>query len=349
MQIKDERARFRLIVCCVVMGAASTCGGRAEAPPPDQRAEGPAVTAAVALLENAGRLGSIWSGFWGPQYAVALYPVRGATLVVGNVGQLAGVGSLAGLGIPQEFYPNAVLLEGVPDGPFRLDYPFLGRMIAAVRVGGPLGQYQPGSADVPWLDDPSASAVALAVHEGFHAYQVEVFATLPGSAAPLPGPDLTPTRAHRSWFEINRVQTDLAAERDLLREALATRSSADAENPLGRYYTLRARRLAQLPETMQRFEEAQERWEGVATWVGYEAVCLVLALDADATRRHIAADLRRDAPMPTGWDFYFRWHLYAAGAAKVELLSRAGGTSWQQELEGGESLDGLVRRAYGLR
>lgn len=270
-------------------------------------------------------------------------------MVVGDVGQLAGVGSLAGLGIPQELHRNAALVEGVPDGPFRLDYPFHGRMIAAVRVGGPLGQFQPGAEDVPWLDDPCAGAVALAAHEGFHTYQVEVFATMPGSAAPLPGPDLTPTRAHRSRFEMDRVQIDLAAERDLLREALATLSSTDAERPLGQYYTLRAQRLAQLPDTMQRFEEAQERWEGVASWVGYEAVRLVLALDVDATRRHIAGDLRRNAPMASGWDFYVRWHLYVAGAAKAELLSRVGGTSWQQELADGESLDGLVRRAYGLR
>lgn len=302
----------------------------------------------LILLEHSGELESIWDGYWGPGHSIGLYPVGIGTLVL-SAGE-SGVGplSLEDEKLPESLQGRAVVESGAPSGPFQLDYPYAGRRIAAVQVGAPLAAFQPGKEVAPWLTDPVASAVALAAHEGFHTYQNRSFVPIEGSAIPLPGPDLALVRAHQALFDRHATRVQLSSERNALRVAVEATGSADVSRALEVYYSLLADRQASQPAEVSTFEVAQERWEGVATWVGYEAVRVTSELGNDATVRHVAHDLGVDAAMPSQWDAFWRWHLYATGAAKALLLDRIGLDGWQRALERGLSLDSLLQRVYGL-
>lgn len=310
-----------------------------DAPP----SEGLAYAAASVLVAAESELSRIWPGYWREDHAFGIYPVNGGTMVVFPPNEDGPGVPLAADDLPMEILGRAYLVEGVPSGPFVLDFPAGEKTIASVMVLPPFAQPQSRTEHAAWLADPVASLVMFVAHEGFHTHQIATFVPVPGGS---PMADMVPVTPFRDLIDEPSIKNALEAERNVLRTALLNVGEADAPAAIAAYLDLKERRLGQMPPAFLDFENAHERMEGVAQWVGYHAVERAFALEPGSTLALIVADLGgRAGDGPTdGWDGYREWHLYTAGAAKAELLARLGPEEWQADLEGGAVLDDLLRR-----
>lgn len=309
-------------------------------------AESVALAAATALVRVESRLMDIWPSYWGGAYAFAVYPVRGATFVVtpsdSELDPSIGL-PYPGDELPHELRGRAYLVDALPTPPFDLDFQVGDDVIGAVSVIPPLSEHRTNTSDAPWLADPVATQVMFIAHEGFHTYQAVAFEPLPGSAGGSAA-NLTPIRPFQHLLDEPSIALALRAERHALRTALLTSSENEARSSVLRYLELKDDRLQGMPTEFRAFEYAHERFEGTANWVGYHIVREVLGLHTGDTRRHIVSDLGGFVPdsVATGWAGYWQMHLYAAGAAKAELLEWLGPEDWKVRLERGSTLDELL-------
>jgi hypothetical protein len=309
-----------------------------EAPSPEPIA----LAAAAALVSSEGELARIWPGYWDSNHAFGIFPVFGMTMVVFPPHETGPGAVLASNDVPAELRGRAYLIEEVPSPPFDLAFAAGGKTIASAMVAPPPSRSNSDSASVLWLGDPVAYQVMFIAHESFHTYQIASFLPVRGGN---PLANLAPVLSYRHLLSDLRVVASLQAERQTLRSALLAQSEDEARSLIGAYAKLKRDRLAGMPDPFGHFENAHERMEGVAQWVGYRAVAIAMNFEARVTLELLAADLEGSwANVPAdGWDGYWQWHLYATGAAKAELLSRIGHADWQLRVEQGSSLDELLQ------
>ena len=201
------------------------------------------------------------------------------------------------------------------------------------------------SADARWATDSVASFVLFVVHESLHHFQLQKFAPLPTQASPLA--NQTAVRPHRALVGESLIESMLERERALLASAIEAPSCSTAADTLQHYRRARLERLRRLPAVFVGFEDAHERAEGLATWIGLLGVHQLMTRDTSGARRDVVSDLRegyRDSsgrPFE-GWARYASWHLYATGAGKAALLDRCAASSWRVAVTSGETLESLL-------
>ncbi len=307
-----------------------------------------AIRAAAHLAEHEDQVRKLWPGFWDTRFTYGVFPVNGGTLVMHPRGERpAGTIPPVDIALPTILKERAAF---VPErqGSFFFDFEFrLGsQRIPAFSPHGHYALQRGPSADRRWTADSAASFVLFVLHESFHAHQLKHFAPLPNESSPAA--NLVPMRPHRGLTEDSLFKAQLARERSLLAAAVEAPDCTAATDPLNRYVEQRKVRLTQLPAPFAAFEDAHERAEGVATWIGLAGVHRIMTGDATGPRRDVLADLRemyRDSsgePFGDGWTQYVSWHLYATGSAKTEILARCGVSTWRLEISGGRSLQSLL-------
>jgi hypothetical protein len=156
-----------------------------------------------------------------------------------------------------------------------------------------------------------------------------------------------PLKPYVAFLDSLWVMDALTNERAVLRRAVVASSCTQTRGQLKEYTAIRDRRLASLPEPFLAYEDAHERAEGIANWVGYEGVHRASTHDMAGVRRTVAGDLEfsyRDGAGHAyrGWDAYALWHLYVTGAAKTTIISRCGVANWRERIAEGASLQQLL-------
>jgi hypothetical protein len=105
-----------------------------------------------------------------------------------------------------------------------------------------------------------------------------------------------------------------------------------------------------MPPPFKPYEDAHERAEGIANWIGYIGLQLAapnMLRDAETVVAHDLhyAYLDSGGTAYRGWDAYALCHLYVVGAAKSAMLYRCSPKDWTTRIEKGEDLEHvLVRR-----
>lgn len=309
--------------------------------------EAVALKAATQLVAFQGALGRIWLGFWDSAHVFGIFPVRAGTLVIHP--RDLGIGedpARSGLKVPAALNGRVSLITGrVGTWPFDLKFKIGDRRIAVVSLIPPFAPYRGTVTEMDWLSDSLASLVMFAVHESFHGYQASTWRALSGSPVVFAMTDAV--MPYLAAIDSQWVTAALTEERAILRRALMASSCVQVVAPLRQYSALREVRLARLPEPFRAYEDTHERAEGIANWVGYEAVHRVVTHDARGVRRTIAGDLEfgyRDAfgNVYRGRDAYQLWHLYATGSAKTAIISQCGLADWQTRIAEGATLQQLL-------
>lgn len=354
MPLVYRRASIRCILFAVLSlpAAAQQVGPTTSTPSPG---EAVALKAATQLVEFRGELSRIWPSFWDSAHVFGIYPVRAGTLVIHPRDLSVGEDPVrSGLKLPEVLNGRASLITGrVGTGYFDLKFTIGDRRIAVVSLIPPFAPYRGTAKEMDWLSDSVASLVMFAVHESFHGYQASAWRPLSGSPVVYAMTDaVTPILAavDSQW-----VTAALAEERAFLGRALMASSCAQVVASLRQYSTVREVRLARLPRSFRAYEDAHERAEGIANWVGYEAVHRVATHDTRGVLRTIAGDLEfsyRDASgnVYRGPDAYQLWHLYATGSAKTAMIARCGRADWQRRIAEGATLQQLLdEMAMGMK
>jgi len=309
--------------------------------------EGVALKAATQLINAQDDLAKIWPGFWNAEHVVGIYPVRSGTLVLHPLDEQVGEDPAAsGLVLPATLRHRASLLPGrVGHGPFDLRFQLGDRLIAVVSLIPPFAPYRGTVSEMGWLSDSAASLVMFAVHESFHGYQMTAWRTQPGQVMVLA--NSLPLKPYLAMLDSQWVMDAFAAERAALSRAVSAASCPETYMQLKGYAAIRDKRLAKLPGPFRAYEDAHERAEGIANWVGYESVHRAVTHDPAGVRRTVLGDLEfsyrnGSGKAYQGWDAYSLWHLYVTGAAKTEILARCGPVNWQARIAEGSSLQQLL-------
>jgi hypothetical protein len=306
--------------------------------------------AAEQLLRADTSLRRIWPGFWSTGPVVALGPFKGGTLVVHGDGKALGLASSPWQGSSPSVFRGRVSTNATP-GPsaaFDLFAEVGGRAMVSVQAFGTLAPFRDHSELVPWTHDSGATLVATAIHESFHLHQWSHFEPLPGQ--PFWSANTQPTQPYRSWLDSSWVRDALSAERASLKTALDQSSCNSLMDIVKQYDEQREDRLRRMPPPFKQYEDAHERAEGIANWIGY----IGLQYAAPNMLRDAEAVVAHDLHYPyldsggtayRGWDAYALYHLYVVGAAKLAMLYRCGPKDWTTRIEKGEDLEHvLVRR-----
>lgn len=309
--------------------------------------EAVALKSATQLAAFQGELARIWPGFWDSAHIFGIFPVRGGTLVLHPRGLRIGEDpARSGLEVPAVLQGRASLITGrVGKGYFDLKFKIGDRRIAVVSLIPPFAPYRGTVTEMDWLSDSVASLVMFAAHESFHGYQASTWRALSGSPVVFAMTDAV--MPYLASLDSQWVTTALTEERAVLRRALMASSCAQKVAPLRQYSALRDVRLARLSGPFRAYEDGHERAEGIANWVGYEAVRRVTTHDARGVLRTIAGDLEfgyRDASgaVYRGRHAYQLWHLYATGSAKTAIIARCGPADWQTRIAEGATLQQLL-------
>lgn len=292
----------------------------------------------VARVES--RLAGLWPGYWEAGRPFIVYHPDQAVLLV-----MDGPA-------PEDF----VTLERVPVS-------LRGRAhVRAGRLRGLDGNidlaFRVGTREVtavPYRTSPGGTLHIL-FHEAFHATQAHRFRE-------------SALRSLDDASSVTRPEVAdlLEAERRLLVAALVAAYPVrpHAHPFLGRvalgppdevrrlvldYLAVRGRRTAGLPEAVVASERYQERIEGTATQVAFEATLLALGrAREEAAQFLVEMELAEpNAPRsPPSGGAILKSRAYGTGAAMGFLLDRLG-AAWREDVESGLPLDLLVARAVGF-
>jgi len=313
-----------------------------------QAGEGVALKAAMQLIESRDRLATIWPGFWDATHVFGIFPVRSGTLVLHPRGERWGDDpAVYGLALPAALIGRAAFVPNrVGMAVFDLNFRVGDRVITVVSLIPPFAPYRGTVSESGWLADSTSSLVMFAVHESFHGYQRMYWRPLPDS--PVVFAILEPVKPHQAWLDSLWVTEALAIERATLKRAVDALSCAQSSEHVTRYDVLREARLARMPEPFRAYEDAHERAEGIANWVGYEGAHRASTHDTAGVRRTVSDDLAfsyRDGSGQAlrGWSAYSSWHLYATGAAKTFVIARCELSDWQARVAKGATLQVLLR------
>lgn len=305
------------------------------------------VRVAEGLLRADSSLRRLWPGFWTEGPLVALYPAKGKTLVVhGPEVRLASVVEELRDAIPESLEGRATFVSDPgPPASYDLFAEIGGKAMVSVRVFGTFAPFRQHSEVVPWTGDSVATMIVTAVHESFHLYQWREFSPSPGQ--PMPFANTMPVKRHQSWLDSSWVQDALRRERTSLSRALRHTRCNQVQEELNHYTKQRDDRLFKMPSPFAAYENAHERAEGLANWIGYVGLSRVapdMLSDADVMLQHDLANsyLGESGRPYTGWSSFATYHLYVVGAAKASLLSRCGPADWQRRVQAGESLQQVL-------
>jgi hypothetical protein len=232
-----------------------------------------------------------------------------------------------------------------PAAPYDLYFEVYGHSMVAVRAFGTFAALRRNGEGVPWMNDSVAAMIVVAVHESFHRYQLEHVEPLIGQ--PSSWANLTPIQPYRSWLDSTWVVEALVAERQALEGVSRAPTCREAAASMHRYIAARDGRLARMPVPFRGYEDAQERTEGVANWLGYVGLHRAVADLAPDVTSIVQRDLRESfldnhGEPYRGYEAYTMYHLYVVGAAKAQLLSECGSRDWRRRVDQGATLQGLL-------
>lgn len=331
----------RLQASCSVVLMLSACGDSPRFAAP--------IRSAQALVTQATALAETWPGFWTDRQRFGVFPVDGRLLLITPGGDdSCDATPVPSARLPPPLRGRAFATDAPSDTliPFDPAMPIGPCRVPSVRVVPPVSRYRRGGLPVGWFKDSVATQVMFIVHEAFHGFQAESFRVRPGS---VEGPfaNLTPLAAIRAQMESDSFHAVLAREREALLSAVTAESAEARWSAVRAYRDRRDARLAGMPSFVRDVEDNQERAEGVATWVGYEAVSRAVTGRAEDVRDVVIADLTSEwldleGRPYVGMQRYLRWHLYLVGTAKVLLLDLYGPPTWKQAIEAGTTLDVLL-------
>lgn len=297
------------------------------------------VEVAASAVRVAPDVAALWPGFWAADQAFALHPVRAAALVVVPSPPAAAPGvRIPDPDLPYELRGRAFLHHApLPVGNlFDTDFRFGDRVMTAV-----------GRMDSIYsVRDPRLATLVYLFHESFHAHQERRFRPTSGSYRRFGALEEPPVDLQLISTPAFRAST--VVERRMLAAALDVPEGEDPRPLLRDYLAVRAARIGALPPEYRDGEAHNERKEGSANIVGYEAGLLA----ARRSRSDLPAVLRADLldPRLETDDFgriYRSAHIYATGGAIGLLLDRLK-ADWRIRMESGATFVDLLAEAAGV-
>jgi hypothetical protein len=299
------------------------------------------------LVAHSDAVAGIWPGFWTKhQYFGIVALDRSLLLIKPLNGPSCEASRIPDAALPEELRGRALGVELPPSSReiAQLEVQIGSCLVPVVPVVAPAAIFRSDSAQVAWFGDSVATQVMLTVHEVFHAFQGSVFRSRQNSVGAFADPSILSEQL--GLLRSDGFQAQLALERAALLTAVRATTPAERWTSVRGYLALRRARLDALPPKMRAFEDNQERAEGVANWVGYEAVARAVTKRPEDVRDAIISDLSSEwhdlSGRPySGVERYRRWHLYLVGTAKAWLLEQFGDASWKQEVTQGAALDDL--------
>lgn len=293
------------------------------------------VTAVVAVGKGVPE-GAVWPGYTGPEEFVVctrtgrtilalLMPPPGewsATLVNASSDSTASV-----------YVLQSILPELERSCVKMWNWSFDGRNMFAF----------PALDSVYTIRDPLVALTTTLFHEGFHLYQMEHFArTQSASLAPLEEPPAVSLDLVTS----SKFQDLASEERRVLADALRVEALDSLQPLLARYLRLRKSRMALVPGEQRATEGHNERKEGSAQLVGYEAALLALENSTHRVSEIVRADLLATPPFDANprMTSYRHWHIYATGSAIGLILDRMN-VDWRYAVQEGSTFIELLERA----
>jgi hypothetical protein len=303
---------------------------------------------ANALVAGADGIANIWPGFWGQGPYFGMFPVDGRLLLITPPGvNSCGATPINPSALPAALHERVFQADWVGDSTtlLVLAAKLNSCVVTVFPVVGRAAQHRSDSSSVEWFGDSAATQVMFTVHELFHSYQNGAFQRRAGGIGAFADPKVL--SENTELLESPEFQSQLAQEREAMLAAIRASSSSERWSHVRSYHSLRTKRLETLSPRLRSFEDNQERAEGIANWVGYEAVARVVTRRPNDVRLAIEADLASEwfdvSGRPyTGVEKYRRWHLYLVGTAKAWLLEQANPTGWKQRIADGAALEELV-------
>jgi hypothetical protein len=198
------------------------------------------------------------------------------------------------------------------------------------------------------LTEPVLASLALLYHEAFHRYQDDHFAHTHGDTTYRP---LLEPKIPLQIIQSQEFQRLARIERVLLADALAVVGKPNSlRSILRNYLSARWKRMQLLAPEHRGAEPHNERKEGSANLVGYEAAHLVAQGTTEGVASLVIADLLA-TPGFGGEDYmsngYREWHIYATGAAIGLVLGRLN-IEWRQAMQDGATFEELLRSAVSF-
>lgn len=293
-----------------------------------------AVRAAVVVAKSDVR--SVWPGYTGPKEFVVCTEGGGSVMALMEPPP-GDVSWREVRGLPGErvtVYHSSATLPGLRDVCIDLHYGLQGRsMLAFPQLDSTFS-----------VTDPVAALATVLYHEEFHRYQWNSFRQTNGPEGyaavqkPVPVP--------RNVVFSERFRQLAAAERSVLAHAVLQHDGDSIRSSLATYVRIRKQRRALLPEPYRGTEPHEERKEGSAHLVAYQALNASLECCGRSVRELIHRDLLTTAPFvrDTVTSSYRHWHIYATGAAIGLILDRLA-MEWRSRLEGGATFFQLAQEA----
>jgi hypothetical protein len=318
-------ARLDRLTLVLVWGV-SAGAGTAQAQAAPYAASDSAIAAVVGMVaRSADACAGVWPGYWHPGKTFGFTRHADSTIFIYLPAEAppAPYRAVQGRWLPTEVRGALYARRGYPDGFSGVDVWF--------RVGGATLAVTPAY-------HPSAEIVLeMLYHEGFHAYQWEHFANVPG-ARPAFGSSLAPVRLEGSAADFEAMAE---AERQALSAALVAPSPDSLRALLRTYLSTRARRALLAPEA-QAVERWEEQNEGTAQYVGEFCAAQAIGAGRDRVRARIRQQLSEPYPaLRLGRPS--KWRAYAVGAALGLLLDELGVQGWKRAVETSTALDDYLR------
>jgi hypothetical protein len=289
--------------------------------------DAPIVSIAEQAVRGAIPIDHAWPGFWNP-VAFAIYRPDTALYLF-----MTGVA-------PRDFKPvNDALLPAV----LRHSWFVLEGSSRGLKGGVvPIDANAKRLTMAVRLSQGPVWPLEFLLHESFHGWQYRTFASLFDPSVPQHLPDSLRLPAN--------LQHLLETERRLLLAALASKS--DSRQAVRDYLAARRARLSDSPRLAGRIEQAAERLEGTAEYVGLVGALAATTEDMDAVVDSVVARIRSDER----WGShtltpreYLSTRAYRTGSAMALLLARLGCDDWRTRVSGGAFLDAQLDACVGMR
>ena len=315
-----------------VSGCTALLGACAAAPtrhPPDVALSSALDSTIVSIAEQAVRgaiaIDRVWPGFWNPA-AFAIYRPDTAIYLFSTDVAPVGFKPVNDARLPAVLRHSWFVLEassrGLRGGAVPID-PNAKRLAMAVRL--PQGSVWP---------------LEFLLHESFHGWQFRNFANLFDPGLPQHLPDS---------LRLSGNQHLLETERRLLVAALASKSNS--RQTVRDYLGARRARLSDSPPLAGRIEQAAERREGTAEYVGLVGALAATNGGMDAAVDSIVTRIRSDERWGSE-TLTPREHLstraYRTGSAMALLLDRLGCDDWRARVSAGAFLEAQLGACIGL-
>ena len=296
---------------------------------PDPRLDELLSTAAV-IVRTAPALAQVWDGFWPPDRPFIL-------------ADSAHLALLYTTGPPPAGFEPVQIGTDVP-GPPGITYLHPGRVAGSSASLGLMDLHfaiPGGEAVAVQVQGGVAGTLRFLYHESFHAYQDSAFTNPMARDIEVAVAEVTDSAFTALWD----------VERAILREALAADDAGEMRDLLRTYLGVRTLRAQGVRAPVAAYEDALERIEGSAEWVGWMSVLMATDGNVDRLRSQLRTDLRRSRRTPRyapGGHWVIRMRVYATGAALCALLETLE-PDWRNQVAAGQTLVAVATEAVGVR